>query len=39
MMRLLIVGCLCAAAVGAAFADLFVVGAKSGMAYYPWRGC
>jgi hypothetical protein len=38
-MRTLLIGCLCAAAVGAAFADFFVVGSKGTMAYYPWRGC
>jgi hypothetical protein len=38
-MRILIVGCLCAMAVGAAFADHFVVGSKGSMAYYPFRGC
>lgn len=38
-MRVLVVGCLCAMAVGAAFADYFVVGSKGSMAYYPFRGC
>jgi hypothetical protein len=38
-MRVLVVGCLCAMAVGAAFADHFVIGSKGSMAYYPFRGC
>jgi hypothetical protein len=38
-MRVLVVGCLCALAVGAAFADQFVIGSKGSMAYYPFRGC
>ncbi len=38
-MRILLIGCLCAATAGAAFADLFVIGNKGTMAYYPWRGC
>lgn len=38
-MKLMMVGCICALAAGAAFADLFVVGGKGTMAYYPWRGC
>lgn len=39
MMRVLVVGCLCAMAVGAAFADHFVIGAKGSRADYPWKGC
>jgi len=38
-MKLLAVGCVCALAVGAAFADLFVIGGKSSRADYPWKGC
>jgi hypothetical protein len=38
-MRILLVGCLCAAAVSAAFADFFVIGSKGTMANYPWYGC
>ncbi len=38
-MRALIIGCLCAAAVGAAFANLYVIGSKSTNADYPWKGC
>ncbi len=38
-MKIFVVGCLCAVAVSAAFADFFVIGKKATMAYYPWRGC
>lgn len=38
-MRAVIIGCLCAVAVSAAFADLFVIGGRSTQALYPWRGC
>ncbi len=38
-MKAMVVVCVCALAAGTAFADLFVVGSKSGQALYPWRGC
>jgi hypothetical protein len=38
-MRATVVVCVCALVAGAAFADLFVVGSKSGRAEYPWYGC